>query len=304
MAEVIIDGIGSGYAAKVDNTNRLWVQTEGITVGSLSVSAGSETWIKGGSISVYNMVAGSIVYMPAVSVTAGSESYIKGGSISVYNRVAGSIVDMPIVGISGTYFSDMIGSVRAQSVQATNPWTVSGNVMVSGTVGINNPSAIGSYTGMSNGSMWFGGGVGSVMISGTANVNISAGIGSVYIIDTNADNAIHEIGSPCFKTSYLIASGAWSQTWTIGGAGSRLEIHGWHISTNLPGWVRILISGTANNAYDSGLIANYFLNYASGGVIEKTFVSPIIPAGAESAIGFGTTCAGSTNVTLFGREVK
>lgn len=82
MAEAIVDGIGSGNYAHVDDTNRLFVRTEGISVGSISVSAGSETYIKGGSIEVYNVVqtAGSIYSMPAVSVAAGSEAFNYGQS--------------------------------------------------------------------------------------------------------------------------------------------------------------------------------------------------------------------------------
>ena len=53
-----------------------------------------------------------------------------------------------------------------------------------------------------------------------------------------------------------------------------------------------------------GKIAEYHLNYASGATIEKTFCTPIIPAGPGSAIGFGATVAGSTCVTIYGREVK
>ena len=41
MAESLIDGTGSGFRAGVNASNRLLVQTEGISVGSLTVDAGS-----------------------------------------------------------------------------------------------------------------------------------------------------------------------------------------------------------------------------------------------------------------------
>lgn len=158
MAEAIIDGIGSGYYAQVDNTNRLMVRTEGITVGSLSVAAGSEVYVKGGSILTYSGtnyvdvsntvdIVGSVAITSPISVTTGSEVYVKGGSILNYsgtnyvdlgnfgdlgsdrtisNRVAGSVVNLPDVTISNP---ETIGSYPVQtvlgSVAITSPISVS-----------------------------------------------------------------------------------------------------------------------------------------------------------------------------------
>lgn len=166
---------------------------------TLTVNVGSELYIPAGSVIVTNTVAGSIISMPTVNVSVGSEQWIKNwneigssvvvtnlytgskvwqgdifgvsGIVEISNRVAGSIVNMPIVGISGT----LIG-VSGIVNQGTNPWVVSGNVLVSGTISIASPSTIGSYTGMSNGSIWWGGGVGSFVISGTSQI-----LGSVAI---------------------------------------------------------------------------------------------------------------------------
>jgi hypothetical protein len=145
MAESLIDGIGSGYAAQVDNTNRLMVRTEGLSVGS---------------VSVYNMVAGSIVYMPSVSVTAGSESYIKGGSISVYNLYAGSEAWIKAGSIQ-TYNPVGIGSVLI-----TNQYLGSETWIKAGSVQTYNPVGIGSVLLT---------GVGSVVISGTVNTQLYTG---------------------------------------------------------------------------------------------------------------------------------
>lgn len=330
---------------------------------SVSVSAGSEMWIRGGSLEGVSQIAGSIWSMPAVSVTAGSESYIKAGSIQTYSPLGSTFV-LGSVYVAGSIFFGGVGSVVVSNMPAIGSYTgmSNGSIFWGGGVGSfmlsGNYPGIGSFTGMSNGSIFWGGGVGSfvisgvpqilgsvvfatghvgsVVISGTSippwrgigsvlfaggvgsvvisgapsfwtgvgSVHIGTGIGSVYICGRN-DDITENIGSPCFKTSILITSGGYSDTWKIGGAGSRLAIHGWHISTNLPGTIRILVSGTTNTAAVSpGLISEYFLYYASGATIEKTFSTPLIPAGAGSAIGFGTTSAGSTTVTIFGREVK
>ena len=204
----------------------------------------------------------------------------------------GSIVikSAPLIGVSGLIFTDgkMTGSMAMQGVgsviiQSSNLIGVSGAIFDSGDI------------------------TGSVVLAATSsrlgvsgNINISTG----SVIITN-EQTMQDIGSPCFKTSILIASGGYSDTWKIGGAGSKLEIHGVHISTNLAGTVRLLVSGTTNTAAVSpGLISEYFLKYASGATIEKTFSTPLIPAGPGSAIGFGTSSAGSTTVTIYGREVK
>ncbi len=224
-----------------------------------------------------------------------------GGSIVNLPGDLGSVViaSAPLLGVSGLIFTDgkMTGSmamkgIGSMRIASSTLLGVSGLIFTDGNL---------------TGSVSLQG-VGSVIIKSAPLIGVSGLIftggnltGSVAIQN---EITMQDVGSPCFKTSYLIASGAWSQTWSIGGAGSKLEIHGWHISTNLPGQVRVLISGVSNNAYDSGLIANYFVNFASGGVVEKTFATPIIPAGAGSAIGFGTSSAGSTNFTIFGREVK
>jgi len=119
--------------------------------------------------------------------------------------------------------------------------------------------------------------------------------GSVTVIN---DLTINDMGSPGFKQATAIASGTYTQVWSIGEAGSRVEIHGYHISTNLAGIVNIVGSATAPT-----LINSNYLNFASGAVIEKTFVTPFIPRGADIPIGIQTTSAGSTAVTIYGREV-
>ena len=106
------------------------------------------------------------------------------------------------------------------------------------------------------------------------------------------------LGSPSFKTVSVGGSDAYTQVWTLANTGSRLEVHGWNISTNSPGLVQLFVSGGT-----PVLIKNYYLNFASGATIEKTFVSPIIPGGAGLGFGVGTTCAGSTDVCVFGRLI-
>jgi hypothetical protein len=86
--------VQSGDNISITSMPLTQVYGSGIFIGSITsmpgITTGSEIYIKGGSISVYNMVAGSIVYMPNINVTVGSESWIKGGSIEIYNLYAGS----------------------------------------------------------------------------------------------------------------------------------------------------------------------------------------------------------------------
>jgi len=124
MAEMLMDGIGSGNNAIVDDSHRLWVAGSITSMPAITAAADPATTKIGaaglGSASLigaydgvnvqstrieagsYLIVAGSISSMPTVSVSAGSESYIKGGSISIYNVVqtAGSIYSMPSISVS------------------------------------------------------------------------------------------------------------------------------------------------------------------------------------------------------------
>ena len=113
------------------------------------------------------------------------------------------------------------------------------------------------------------------------------------MVDTSAS----VLGSPAWKTATATASGTYTQVWEVG-AGSRIEIHGWKVSTNAPGYVSLVLSGTSKT-----LIADYYLEYASGAVVEKSFNTPFIPGEDNIHIGFGTHIAGSTSITIYGREV-
>ena len=134
--------------------------------GNLSTTAGSEQWIKGGSIQIYSplgigsvtivnarydlgsflLVAGSISSMPTISVATGSESWIKGGSIQTYNPlgstfvlgsiyVTGSINQVSNWMISGLQYSVGISGLMSISGivnQGTTPWIISGTANISG----------------------------------------------------------------------------------------------------------------------------------------------------------------------------
>lgn len=115
--------------------------------------------------------AGSIWSMPAVSVTAGSEQWIKGGSIQTYDPLGSTFV-LGSVYVAGSIFFGGVGSVV-----------------------ISNMPAIGSFTGMSNGSMWFGGGVGSVILSGTSIVRSKPFVYTGSLIASGGAAATGYIGS-------------------------------------------------------------------------------------------------------------
>jgi len=256
----------------------------GAGVGSVVISGTSIPPFRGiGSVYITNSYLGSETYVTILSGTQYAD---------IMNRVAGSIVNMPIVGVSGQVgISGIIGA----TVGSVALYDLGSTAWVVGSVAITN---IGSF--------YFAGGTGSVMISGTSipvwrgiGSVLPTGIGSVYVVDINNDNGIVDVGSPSFKRGLLTASGTYINVWPIDGVGSRLEMHGFHISTNSAGYVSLCRSGTI-----PVVISDWNLNYTSGATIEKTFVNPIIPNGANVPVGIGATIAGSTICTIYGREVK
>ena len=190
---------------------------------SVSVTAGSESYIKGGSIIPYNpigigsvflaggigsvvisgthsawtgigsvylaggtgsvvcsgitQIAGSIWSMPNVSVSVGSESYIKGGSVIVYNPV----------GIGSVFLAGGIGSVRMEGV---------GSVVISGgVVGVSGTALVTQWTG-----------TGSVVISG---IPIAwSGLGSVYSYAKEVSPISTNLNNPLYSFTYIGSSTA------------------------------------------------------------------------------------------------
>jgi hypothetical protein len=105
MAEQIMDGIGSGNLAIVDDSHRLWVNaliSGGIHIGSVSANVDSIYVQSGDNININKAEVygsgtfiGSITSMPSVNVTAGSEQWIMNtvevsGGVDVNNLYAGS----------------------------------------------------------------------------------------------------------------------------------------------------------------------------------------------------------------------
>jgi regulation of enolase protein 1 (concanavalin A-like superfamily) len=110
--------------------------------GSLTATAGSESYIKGGSILTYNPIgvgsvlvvssAGSIGVYGSLTATAGSEQYVKAGSVQIYGR---SGVDIyPLLVTSGTYARLQVDvnstptpvAISGIVNQGTSPWAISG----------------------------------------------------------------------------------------------------------------------------------------------------------------------------------
>ena len=214
---------------------------------------------------------GSINTTFAGSIMIGSVS-ASVDSIYVQSGDNINITGMPRIGISGT---DDIGSVVISSAPLIG---VSGGIFDSGDI------------------------TGSIVISSATKLGVS---GIVEVSNRVAGSIVNmpsleisDMGSPCFREGTAIASGTYTGVW-VAGAGSRIEVHGWHVSSNLPGIVNII-----GSAEPVDLISSYFLNYASGAVIEKTFCTPFIPRAADIPLGFQTTSAGSTAVTIYGKEVK
>jgi hypothetical protein len=249
-------GIGSVIitSARYDLGSFLLIAGSISSMPSVSVSAGSEVYVKGGSISVYNMVAGSIVYMPTISVATGSEQWIKGGSIQTYSPI----------GIGSIWFGGGIGSVTITNTLASigsytsyigsESWNF-GSVFVTGSINIaTSLPSIGSFTSMSLGSVAITN-IGSVIItnslsaigsysaasaiSGTATV-----AGSVYV--TGSINMVEQLSPSVISGNSFLTSGTMTRVYTPG-AGSRLILYGYQVTTHTPSNFRILFSGTTAN---------------------------------------------------------
>jgi len=313
---VIILGSVNTYGAAASLTGSLEVfsSTGSVNVyGSLSTSAGSEQWIKGGSIQTYNPIGiGSMLLVSSagsvgVYLLSGTQ-YTTPTSGTSWVNIASGTHYINAIQQSGTNYVNIVNSLGSifivpksgtsyvNTTQTTSPWVTSGTATIAGSAYVTGSiqiatslPSIGSFTAMA---------LGSVAITNIGSVIQST---SPWIIagSVNIVNSSQEVGSPCFKQAGTNASGTYTQVWTIGGTGSRLEVHGWHISTNNPGIVTIVGSATTPI-----LISNNFLNYASGALIEKTFSNPIVPQGANVHLGFQTTVAGSTCVTIYGREIS
>src|SRR3990167_3731891 len=148
---------------------------------SVSVSTGSNVWVKGGSIQTYNPVGigsiwfgggiGSVTITNALATIGSYTTQIISGTITIDNRVAGSIVNMPIVGISGT-----VVGVSGIVNQGTNPWVVVGSVAVTSSINV----STGSESYIKGGSIQTYNpiGVGSVYVSNTVTSSIYGSSGA------------------------------------------------------------------------------------------------------------------------------
>lgn len=305
-----------------------------ISMPDINVSTGSEVYVQnfndlGSSVVVTNLYAGSSVWQGErfgvsgiVGVLGSVEVFSNTGSVEVYGSLSAE---------AGSEVYVMNWNEIGSSVVVTNLYTGSSLYQgerygISGIVDIGNFDDIGSSVVITNFSdigssrviTNFGDLGSSVVVtnfndlgSSVVVTNLYAGslvyqgtepwVGSIISIpdiSVSASAGITNLGSPSFKRGILSASGTYTNVWSIGGAGSKIEMHGYHISTNAPGYVRICHSGTTPQ-----VISDYNLNYASGGQIEKTFVNPLLSVTADVPIGVGATVAGSTLVTIYGREV-
>ena len=115
MAETIVDGRGSGNYVGVDSTNRL-------------------------------MTVGSIVTMPTISVTTGSESWIQNVvevSGAKLDDLAGSFaVTTNVLGVSGTLFQDMLGSTYITNSSDVGGYAGSDSYVKAGSVLLQDASGV------------------------------------------------------------------------------------------------------------------------------------------------------------------
>lgn len=305
---------------------------------SINVVTGSESYIKAGSVELYNLGSNAWVYLNSgtsyinvtqttnpwivlgsvyqtnstpTTLTGSMEVFSSTGSVEIYGALSATAGSeqwiQNVVEVSGAKLNDLAGSFAISNFDAIGSTVLIDNFNVLGSsVVVTNFNDLGSSTVITNfndlGSSVvvtnFGDLGSTVLVDNFGDIGSSRIItaGSV-IITNNLTNA--DLGSPSYYRGILSASGTYTNVWRAPATGSRIEIHGYHISTNAPGYVRLCQSGTTPI-----VISDWNMNYASGAQIEKTFSTPIVPSAANLPIGIGATVAGSTLCTIYGREVK
>ena len=244
MAEAIVDGRGSGNYVGVNEASRMLVQTEGISVSGVSVFTGSEVWIKGGSVSVYDTVqtAGSIWSMP--NVTIGSVHAVVD---SVYVQ-SGDNINL------GTAWTD-IGSVHV-----SNPLEVSGPIFVNGDMtGSFHPAGTGSVViksapllGVSGAIFDSGDITGSMVISSSNRLGVS---GEVNVINTvQTAGSIWSMPTLTIGSVHATVDSVYVQSGNI----TVLEQIPTDSSLNNPSWrFDYITSGTSSGVTGSGIGSIY-----------------------------------------------
>lgn len=180
MPEVIIDGAGSGYALRITPEGAMPISGAiGVDMSGISITAGSSAYIygKSGTGWIPVLVDENGMLSIVASVSTGSETWIRGGSVQTYNPVGiGSnlITNFPmhypgsvwqgggpwnVLGSAYITNPSEVGSIGVQSI--------SGNVLISGTV------TTGSKSWVMNSLITKYYDAGSLALSGTA-------IGSVF----------------------------------------------------------------------------------------------------------------------------
>lgn len=155
------------------------------------------------------LIAGSISSMPTISVSTGSESYIKGGSIQTYNpigigsvRVAEWGLTSPITS-TGSVISYGIGSIRIAEQgltlgisgivnQGTTPWGISGTL---GLYGYATGSIIRKNAGSPSVHYNLGTTMQSLLIDNLGSAPIYFMFGSFVITNTNAGSVGYIVGN-------------------------------------------------------------------------------------------------------------
>lgn len=262
----------------------------------------------------YLMIAGSITSMPSVSVAAGSEVYVKAGSIQTYSplgigsvRVAEWGVVTPITttgsvsvyGVGSIRIAEqgvdlgVIGSVKILSNAGSIPvWIAAGSIQPY------NPIGVGSVRIAEQGI--------TLAVSGVVNQGTNPwvitgstttyGTGSIRISQQGIVPLTVEYYRDTFRFSgaTLLTSGTFFNVYTPG-AGSKALLKAYTISTDTAMQVRVLFSGTANNFISSFRLPN-------SGTMAMNLIG-VEPSGAtDQPIGFGITAPGSVDVSVFVRD--
>lgn len=298
----------SGASPTVNTSSGVYVIAGStIILGSVQTFGGTTT----GSTEVYSLT-GSVNVYGNLSTTAGSESYVKGGSIQTYSPLGSQF-------ILGSVYST--GSINIVSPSTIGSYTrnigseiwIFGSIYSTGSINVVSPSTIGSYTSQALGSVAITN-IGSSLIvnsrfdlgsfllvagSISSMPSISVVTGSESYIKGGSIQTYTPLGST-FVTGSIYVTGSINQisNWMVSGLQYSVGISGLMAVSGIinQGTTPWVISGTANISGVfigiSGIVNQGTVNWGVSGTAFQTIVSTY-PVVAQDYSGAGHTTTGS-----------
>jgi len=295
MGETILDGRGNwiagspNYIAGVTSDNKLMVDA--------SVSAGSQSYLFGKSgadyyplLAVSGTDGGILRVDSSVSVTTGSEVYVKGGSIIPYNPVGvGSVTGVITIraGSIQPYNPIGVGSERIAEWGLVTPITTTGSIISYG-IGSIRIAEQGISLGVSG---IINQGTSPWVVTGSI---INYGIGSIRFAAQGIVPLTVEQDRGGLISSGLTFIGSFTgSNFITPGAGSSLFLKMFTASSPIATRFRLVFSGGTNtyigtwNVPNSGTVALNFMGAEPSGAVNQPLMINLFNAGSVDITAFG-----------------